>query len=62
MVIHQHENIRNNNQVKVESKPVKFVGKFKCIESIISVNGNVSNNINIKTGKSTANFKKINRF
>ena len=35
--------------------------KFNYLESVISVNGNIDDAINIKIGKTDANFKKMNK-
>lgn len=53
--------IINNNQIKVGEKPVESMGKFKYLGRLINANGNVDDDINMKIGKTAANFKKINK-
>lgn len=61
MVMHQRDSIRNNNQIKIKDKPVKSVEKLKYIVSVISANGNINDDINMKIGETAVNFKKMNK-
>ena len=60
MAMHQRDSFRNNNQIKIKDKPVKSVEKLKYIVSVISANGNINDDINMKIGETTVNFKKMN--
>ena len=61
MVIQQNVSDRTSDEIKVEGKAIETVDKFNYLESVISVNGNIDDAINIKIGKTDANFKKMNK-
>ena len=61
MVIQQNVSNRTSDEIKVEGKAIETVDKFNYLESVISVNGNIDDAINIKIGKTDANFKKMNK-
>ena len=47
MVIQQKVSNRTSDEFKVESKTIETVDKFKYLGSVISVNGNVDDDINM---------------
>ena len=61
MVIQQKVSDRKADEIKIEGKAIETVDKFKCLGSVISANGNVDDDINMKIGKTDANFKKMNK-
>ena len=61
MVIKQKVSDRTSDEIKVEGKTIEAVDKFKYLGSVISANGNVDDDINIKIGKTAANFKKMHK-
>ena len=61
MIIQQKLSDRASDEIKVESKTIETVDKFKDLGSVISANGNVDDDINMKIGKTAANFKKMNK-
>ena len=61
MVIQQNVSDRTSDGIKVEGKAIETMDKFNYLESVISVNGNIDDAINIKIGKTDANFKKMNK-
>ena len=58
MVIQQNVSDRASDEIKVEGETIEIVDKFKYLGSVISADGNVDDDINIKIDKTAANFKK----
>ena len=61
MVIQQKVSDRTSDEIIVEVKTIETVDKFKYLGSVISANGNADDDINIKIGRTAANFKKMNK-
>ena len=58
LVIQQNVSDRTSDEIKIEGETIEIVDKFKYLGSVISADGNVDDDINIKIGKTAANFKK----
>ena len=61
MVTQQKVSDRTSDTIKVEGKTIDTVEKYKYLGKVISANGNVDDDINMKICKTSANFKKMNK-